>query len=236
MKWKERKTGWLRHWGLTAFVLVGLLGLVLVGYNPARDYRSDSTGSGMHITAESSELKELVNRSAGIEGLSYRAVTNYPMWSHETRVWMQGDVVKTETVVDGETLILVIDNARGELLSYDAAQNAATVMSLGEGHVSMPESPLEYVRELDPAEWVPGETTFFDGLRCRRFTREDLDEETVMYIWEEYGLPLRVESTVDGRTTLVEFREMEVGRLPQDVFDLPAGVQVMDFWEDELPE
>jgi|Deesub1362A_J573_1020465.scaffolds.fasta_scaffold00070_42 outer membrane lipoprotein-sorting protein len=227
MKREDRKTGRFRFRRLVVLVLAGLLALALAGCNAAEKPIPEEPGN---------ELKELLSRSAGVEGLSYRVVTQYPMWSHEARVWMQGDLVKTETVVDGETLILVVDKARGELLSYDAAAGTATRMSLGEGCAGTPESPLDYIQNLDPAEWVPGEAAFFEGLRCRRFVREEPGGKTVLYLWEEYGLPLRVETTVDGRTTVTEFRELEVGLLPEDTFDLPAGVQVMDFWEGEPPE
>lgn len=227
MKQEDRSEGWFGCRGLATAMLVSLMVLILVGCNAAKE-----------TTFKNSEnsLKELLGRSTGIEGLSYQVVVHYPMWSHETRVWLQGDLMKTETVVDGETLIMVIDNTRGELFSYDSAENTAIKMSLGEGQVRTPESPLEYVRDLCPSEWVPGGTAFFDGLRCRKFVRDELHGETVLYLWEEYGIPLRVENTIDGRTTVIEFRELEVGLLPEDTFDLPAGVQVMDFWEGEFSD
>lgn len=212
---------------LCFLVLAGFCLLAGAGCGASGDETPGETAGG--------DLLELLSRSAGVEGLSYRVVNEYPIWSDEARVWMQGDLVKTETVVDGEKLVLVVDGARGELWSYDAAEDTVTRMSLGEGHPGTPESPLDYIQNLDPAEWVPGETAFIEGLRCRRFVREEPGGATVLYLWEEYGLPLRVETTVDGRTTVTEFRELEVGALPEDTFDLPVGVPVRDFWEDELP-
>jgi hypothetical protein len=234
MKGKVRAV--LRNWAVAAFVVVGLLALLVVGYNASREDARDNNAVDDSETCavDAGVQKDLIARSSGVEGLSYLVVTKYPMWSHESRVWLQGNLIRTETVVDGETLILVVDSQNGELLSYDGAENTVTRMSLGEGYAAV-ESPLEYVRNLDPAEWVQGEVAFLDGRRCRQFIREEADGQTVLYLWEEFGLPLRVESTVNGYTTVTEFREMEVGLLPEDVFHLPAGVPVLDLADKDTP-
>lgn len=226
--------GWRR---LTVVVLAGLMLVGLVGYSAFNRSAPEAPSGYPEAVREQAqrELEELLGKSAGIEGLQYRLVTNYPLWSHEMRVWLQGDWMRTETMVEGESLVLLVDIARGELLSYDAAENTATRMRFGEGEAGAPETPLDYVRDLDPAEWVPGEVTFLDGLRCRKFGREEARGATVLYLWEEYGLPLRVERVADGSVTVIEFKDLEVGLVPEDVFALPTGVEVTDFWEEEAP-
>ncbi|MEW6458441.1 MAG: hypothetical protein AB1441_05155 [Bacillota bacterium] len=228
------RLGWRR---LTVLMFAGFMLVGLVGYSTFNRTTPQAPTGYPEAAREQvqRELEALLVKSAGVDGLQYRLVTNYPLWSYETRVWLQGDWVKTETVVDGQSLVLLVDTARGELLSYDAAENTATRMRLGEGEAGAPETPLDYVRDLNPAEWVPGEVTFLDGLRCRKFTREEVRGATVLYLWEEYGLPLRVESVADGCATVVEFKDLEVGAVPDDVFALPTGVEVTDFWEEEAP-
>jgi hypothetical protein len=228
------RLGWKR---LTVLVCAGLLVVAAVGASAFNRTTSQAPGGPPEAAREQvqRELEALLVRSVGIDGLHYRQVTNYPLWSYETRVWLQGDWVKTETMVDGQSLVLLVDTARGELLSYDAAESTATRMRLGDGEASVPETLPDYVRGLNPAEWVPGEVTFLDGLRCRKFTREEARGATVLYLWEEYGLPLRVENVADGGFTVVEFKDLEVGLVPDDVFALPAGVEVTDFWEEEAP-
>ena len=49
-----------------------------------------------------------------------------------------------------------------------------------------------------------------------------------MWISEEHGLPLRVEANEGGVKTVLEYKNIKVGPIPDDTFKMPAGVEIMD--------
>jgi outer membrane lipoprotein-sorting protein len=53
--------------------------------------------------------------------------------------------------------------------------------------------------------------------------------QTKMWVREDYGLPVRVEVTaLDGQKTVIEYKNLKVGAVPAENFQLPAGVPVTD--------
>jgi outer membrane lipoprotein-sorting protein len=50
---------------------------------------------------------------------------------------------------------------------------------------------------------------------------------TKMWIWEEYAFPIRVEvTTTEGKTT-IEYKNIEFVDIPDSMFELPAGVEII---------
>ncbi len=49
-----------------------------------------------------------------------------------------------------------------------------------------------------------------------------------MWVSEEYGIPLRVETPEEGSQTIIEYKNLKVGPIAEDVFEIPQGVQIID--------
>ncbi|MDA8096172.1 MAG: hypothetical protein RDV00_00565 [Clostridia bacterium] len=74
----------------------------------------------------------------------------------------------------------------------------------------------------------PGQDTV-DGKKCSVYKTTDEGSKAKVWLWEEYGFPIRVESLADGQTVVVEYKNIKVDDIPASMFELPAGVQVMEF-------
>jgi outer membrane lipoprotein-sorting protein len=49
------------------------------------------------------------------------------------------------------------------------------------------------------------------------------------WIWKEHGFPIRTETTTSEGTVIVVFRDIDFGDIPDSMFELPPGVQIMEF-------
>jgi outer membrane lipoprotein-sorting protein len=50
-----------------------------------------------------------------------------------------------------------------------------------------------------------------------------------MWIWKEYGFPIRAEMTTSAGTTIAEYRNLDFSDIPDSLFELPPGVEIMEF-------
>lgn len=79
-----------------------------------------------------------------------------------------------------------------------------------------------------------GYRTVYDGARCRVISIESADgkDKTKMWVREDYGIPVRVETSAsDGTKTVMEYKNLKIGKQPADTFELPAGVVITDMGE-----
>ncbi|NLB18936.1 MAG: hypothetical protein GX825_09475 [Syntrophomonadaceae bacterium] len=56
-----------------------------------------------------------------------------------------------------------------------------------------------------------------------------------MWIWKDYGLPLKVETIVEGESLVIEYKNINIGEIDDSMFELPAGIEVMDLGDIQIP-
>ena len=49
-----------------------------------------------------------------------------------------------------------------------------------------------------------------------------------MWVWTKYGISIRIETTTTKGTAVVELKNISIGNISDSIFELPAGVQVME--------
>ena len=70
-------------------------------------------------------------------------------------------------------------------------------------------------------------TATIDGKDCLVVEYIVNGEPTKMWLWQDYGFPLRVETTVPAGINIVESRNIDFTDIPDSVFELPQGVQLI---------
>lgn len=184
----------------------------------------------------------LFEKAGRIEGISYDSIMTSPEGVMESKIWSQGDKFKSETVVQGERMVTIYD---GEAMyTYYPQENTAVKYGLfgGLGGDDDFQTALDYSDGVEQEYIVSVEDGSYDGARCKVVVLRD-DEygtETKMWVRTDYGIPVKIESVSDdGYTFTVENKNLQVGRLPADTFQLPAGVEIMDmsdFFQDMMQD
>jgi outer membrane lipoprotein-sorting protein len=177
-------------------------------------------------------LAEVFAKGKKIEGMSYEYILTVPAGKMTGRVWMQGKKVRTEGTVSGQRIITLVDGETNTVYTYYPDQNRAVKLSAGEQGEET-QSPTDYIENTDLASAKILETTVYDGVKCRVVLVQSQDgSELRMWVREDYGLPVRVETTApDGTKAVMEYKNLKVGPQPPETFKLPAGVQVTDLNE-----
>jgi len=145
-------------------------------------------------------------------------------------MWIEGEKIKNESTAEGKKVVTILSGDTSYV--YYPDENTAMKMVLNKQN-KQSENPFDYGKDIDtaPDKYKVLETVVYDGIKCKvvAVTGADGKENLKMWVREDYGIPVRVEATdADGVKTVVEYKNMKIGKQPADTFQLPAGVTITD--------
>ena len=203
---------------LVVFMVLGCLSLVACG---------DGEGEEENGTpSNGASLDEILGRVAGIDSVMYTISVTIPGAPTQIKwMWEEDNKMRSEMTEDGETIVILANFDEEVTYMYQEGGNVAI-----KSHVSdAPEYGLldhRFILEYSP-EVVGTET--LDGNACLvvGYTKE---QKTIkMWIWKEHGIPIRMETTTAEGTIITEFEYIYFGGITDDTFELPEGVEVIEF-------
>ncbi|MGQ9756508.1 MAG: LolA family protein [Desulfotomaculales bacterium] len=175
-------------------------------------------------------VAELFTKGRQIRGMSYEYVLTTGSEVMKGKVWLQDNRIKTDAVVAGQRMISFFDGETNTIVTYYPDQNRAVRLSADRQPKTVL-TPGEYAGGVDPGKAKVLETVIYEGVRCRVVAVPGAGgkEEVRLWVREDYGIPVRVEVTsASGEKTVMEYKNLQVGPLPPDTFELPPGVEITD--------
>jgi outer membrane lipoprotein-sorting protein len=141
-----------------------------------------------------------------------------------TKVWFKGDKMRTEMNDEGETIITILDNNARTMYVYYESTGMVMVMNY-----QPQESALDETRGITDYNPVILGTETYDGKECM-VIQYTIEGATIkMWIWKQYGFPIKVETTSSRGTYIIEYRNVVFNSVTDDVFVLPSGLTTMTF-------
>ena len=223
---------------LFLFTVLVVLSLSLVGCGGDKKETdiqpAGSQQSSNDITQSMKEVSiaDLMAKSKKVEGMSYEFVLTAKDSSMNGKSWIGGSKVKTEALTEGQKMITIFDG--DTIYTYNPDQNIAYKLSPDKSKKT--ETPMDYTEDLDSEldKIKILETAVYEGVKCKvvEVMSADGKEQMKMWLREDYGIPMRVESTEsDGSKMIMEYKNLKVGPQPEETFKLPDGVQITDINE-----
>jgi outer membrane lipoprotein-sorting protein len=177
-------------------------------------------------SGEEESLGDILGLGEGIEAVEYDMVMTAPGTpAMTTHVWWEQNKMRTEMTQQGQTIIMLIDYDARTMYTYMPAQNMAYKMTFD----PTTESAMEEAQSITDYDYDVIGTETLDGKVCLvvEYTYEQVTVKA--WIWKEYGFPIREEmTTTEGKTT-IEYKNIEFGDIADDMFELPAGVQIIEY-------
>ncbi len=220
-------------WAWTVLCVLLVFFIAGCGSKPASESTSGQSQSPTQTSQEAKEpsLSEVLAKGQGVKSMSYDFVMTGPQFTQTGKVWLDGDHVKTDSTVNGERMVTFFDRATNTIITYYPEQNQAVKLSAGADTNEAP-SPSDYTGNLDPAKVKLLRTETYDGVTCKVvevISPSGQEEKVLLWLREDLGLPVKVEVTApSGEKTTMEYKNLKVGPIPAETFELPPGVQVMD--------
>ena len=162
---------------------------------------------------------DILGNAEGINSAYYEMVmTAAGMPTQTSKVWIKGSKMKIETVVDGEKMITVWDDDANTMKIYYESEGMVMVMNYEEQESALDET--EGIIDYNPV--VLGTETY-DGKVCMVVQYTIEGTVTKMWIWKQYGFPIKVEATTSDGTFVIEYKNIVFNSVSDDVFVLPAA-------------
>ena len=227
---------------LVWLVLALLLGLFIAGCGSKQSPEKTpiQPSSPSQPQPKETSLSQILAKGQGIKSMSYDFVMTAPEITQTGKVWIDGNRLKTDSTVQGKRIITIFDRATNTAITYYPEQNQAVKMSAGAGSNKTP-APTDYTGNLNPDKVKLLRTETYDGSACKVLevlTPGQQGEKVLLWVREDLGVPVKVEVTApSGEKTVMEYKNLQAGPIPDEVFQLPPGVQVTDLGQmmDRLP-
>jgi len=174
-------------------------------------------------------LTEILGKATGLSSLKYDAVVTAPgEVAVTTKMWWKGKKMRMEGTFEGKSIVYLVDMDEQLAYMYFPAENTAMKISLGKAQETTGESPAEQSESVTQYNPVTLGTEVLDGKNCLviEYTAETV--KTKSWVWIDYGLIIRIESTTDKGTSVAELKNIDFSAIADSVFELPAGVQMLE--------
>ena len=128
------------------------------------------------------------------------------------------------TALDQTTVqtVELIDYSTRTMYTYIPAQNLAYLTNFAQA----PSNPTENSNQIIPTYLG---TDTIDGKLCDVYQYTFEGASAKQWVWKEKSFPIRMESTTSSGTMIMEYKNIVFGTLSDSLFQLPAGVQIMQF-------
>ncbi|NLV17683.1 MAG: DUF4412 domain-containing protein [Syntrophomonadaceae bacterium] len=219
------------------FLILLVFGLALLMAGCGGNQPSEPTGSDSSAGNDQIQVEDLLSKGENISGLSFDSVISQEGSEiMVTKVWQKGSNMRIEMDMpaDEGKMVSLVRGDEQVMYSYNEAQGMAMKMPLAQSEVNT-ETPEDYIAGLTAENMKYVKTEIIDGRQCQVYDVSTADAESRMWIWKDYGLPLKIETIVEGEAMVFEYRNIKVGDIADSQFELPAGIEVMDLENMQIP-
>ena len=215
---------------LVVFMVLGCISFVACGDGDGtlppsgEEEEEEEEENGTPSNGES--LEDILGLGAGIDSVKYDMIMNAPGMPEVTmEMWIKENKMRAEMTELGETIVMLMDYDEGVAYMYMPDENMAMAIPLSQA----PESALEEAQSIPDYDYTIIRTETLDGKECLvvEYTVEQATAKA--WIWKEHGFPIKIEVTTAEGKIITEFKNIDFSDIPDSMFELPAGVDIMEF-------
>jgi len=180
------------------------------------------------VTTQPEEsLEDILGGISGIDSIRYDTVVIPPEGGEfTTRVWVKGSKMRTESTVEGETVIMILDQDSETMYMYMPEQNMAMKIAFDTSQVE--DSVVDEAEGITAHNPVIIGTETLDGKVCLVIEYSDENISTKSWIWKEKGLPVQMVMTTPQGNSTIKYQNYDFSTIDDSVFTIPEGVEIID--------
>ncbi len=174
-------------------------------------------------------LADILSNAKDISSVQYKVLMETPSVDMEMRYYQKGNKIRTEAGEGDDLIVTIIDADNEVYYSYITSMNLAVEMSADEVDMTTEGSPNNQAIALMGENLKKVGEEKLDG-KDTVVVEYEADGETVtVWIWEDYGIPVKSTTNVEGWGEVVmTVVDVEFVDVSDDMFVLPEGVEITD--------
>ncbi len=178
---------------------------------------------------EGGSLSDILGNVAKLTSLKYdMVITTTGTGTFEGTVWMKNQKkIREDMTIDGASTTIIFDMDENVMYTYMPDQNMAMKTALNPS--MMPEGSTPDASDILQYDPKTLGTETIDGKSCTVITWDIPGTGSFKeWVWTDKGFPLKMETTAGGQTTVIEFKNIDFSDIPDSIFKLPDGVQIIE--------
>ncbi len=183
--------------------------------------------------------QDLLAKGKSINEMSFDSESRIGEQTMHAKTWIKANKMRSEidNPEEGGKIVNIIDNAAGVAYVYLPEQKIATKMDISMSQQDGSSSPQENLDAMKPEKMKYIGKDTVDGKMCLVYEyTEDNAGTAKVWLWEENGLPLRIESIHGGEKAVMEYRNLKIEGVPDSMFELPSGTEITEFNFPTMPK
>lgn len=212
---------------LSLLLIAALLSLAGCSKDKAGEQAASTKVTEKTTNSDTSELEKLFKSANAAKGFSYDMVSTVKgpqgTMTSQGKLYVSGKKMRMEMETQGMKSIILY-NGSGDAYMYIPSTKTAMKTPMPK------EKPADQwaASEQDLTKFKIVDHETIDGVACVVVTTAENEVPVKAWLREDIGLPARMEYGDDTNKTVIEYKNYQVGPQDDSLFNLPAGVQVMD--------
>ena len=178
------------------------------------------------------ELSDLFTGGREMDEFYYEMkVTGMGEEDYTTKMYMKSGLMRMESEIMGQSAMMIYTEDAFYTLDPQSKTAIKMPMEMNEEEERDVPTLEDFTDDVDEGSmnYLGKET--INGITCHVVESRELDSgyQVKMWLHEEYGFPMRVETRMENEEMHVsEVTDFKVGGLSDDLFEIPEGYQIMD--------
>lgn len=144
------------------------------------------------------------------------------------RIATKGNKIRLEIAGGGNQLVMIgnPDQKAAYMMVPGEKQALKIPYDQMEAQMNQVKDPGVLSKDALSGQLVGSESV--DGKACDVYSYSSPFGTSKVWIWKEKGFPLKAEVSGSGQTISIQYRNVQVGGVADSLFELPAGMEVVD--------
>lgn len=195
---------------------------------PVTDQKSAAENTDKDAAEKEASVADIFARSEGIQSMTFDWVlTGTSGVISEGTQYVQGGNIRMDVSSPEGEVMMIFNASTNEAWMVNKTQNVA--MKLGGADVEAESvNPMEPIDQAETDAYNVIGHEKYDGKNCTVMEMNYDGSYAKIWVWDEYGFPLKYESKIEEQQVVYEYKNVNFDKIPDSVFEVPAGVQIMD--------
>jgi hypothetical protein len=178
-------------------------------------------------TAAGNSVSDILGKGMKFDSIRYDLTMTASGQTTKITIYQKGNKTREEMTVGSVVAAILIDADAQTSYTYMPSLNMATKMTYDSSAIipgawETPNTIMNYNPNIVGTESI-------DGKSCTVIAWDIPGSGSAKeWVWTEKSFPLKMETTYSGVTTTIEYSNIDFSDIPDSIFQLPEGVQIVD--------
>ena len=144
------------------------------------------------------------------------------------KFWEKEGMMRMDVLFKGRTMINLWNREEKVGYLYTAGDATATKINIEQAKDIFSSSIKQWVEDSLYYDLVVIKKEKVDNKDCFLVKYDRKDGEVTMWVWEEYGLPIKIVSEEEWGVVEMFVENIEMSDIPDTMFRLPLGIEIIE--------